>query len=126
MSTEFLSGLRRFCGIHPRYCSFSELAEVAARSPKSLMRILGRSGNPQARNPSGEGKCSLQAALGGHSMIKESQRPRAGVPAPHKHRHTGRVPCVHCKGWDSLARGPPQIPDPLQNTKPRAASGPGH
>lgn len=29
---------------------FSELAEVTHRSPKSLMRMLGPSGNPQARN----------------------------------------------------------------------------
>jgi DNA-binding phage protein len=29
---------------------FVELAEVVDRSPKSLMRMLGPSGNPQARN----------------------------------------------------------------------------
>jgi DNA-binding phage protein len=29
---------------------FSELAEVTRHSPKSLMRMLGPSGNPQARN----------------------------------------------------------------------------
>jgi DNA-binding phage protein len=29
---------------------FGELAEVTHRSPKSLMRMLGPSGNPQARN----------------------------------------------------------------------------
>ena len=29
---------------------FSELAEVTQHSPKSLMRMLGPSGNPQARN----------------------------------------------------------------------------
>jgi DNA-binding phage protein len=29
---------------------FRELAEVTHRSPKSLMRMLGPSGNPQARN----------------------------------------------------------------------------
>lgn len=29
---------------------FSELAECTRRSPKSLMRMLGPSGNPQARN----------------------------------------------------------------------------
>ena len=29
---------------------FNELAEVTHRSPKSLMRMLGPSGNPQARN----------------------------------------------------------------------------
>jgi len=29
---------------------FAELAEVLGRSPKSLMRMLGPSGNPQARN----------------------------------------------------------------------------
>ncbi|MFI5176644.1 MAG: DNA-binding protein [Terriglobia bacterium] len=29
---------------------FAELAEVVDRSPKSLMRMLGPSGNPQARN----------------------------------------------------------------------------
>jgi DNA-binding phage protein len=29
---------------------FNELAEVTQRSSKSLMRMLGPSGNPQARN----------------------------------------------------------------------------
>jgi DNA-binding phage protein len=29
---------------------FAELAEITRRSPKSLMRMLGPSGNPQARN----------------------------------------------------------------------------
>jgi DNA-binding phage protein len=29
---------------------FAELAEVIERSPKSLMRMLGPSGNPQAKN----------------------------------------------------------------------------
>ncbi|MBZ5572161.1 MAG: transcriptional regulator [Acidobacteriia bacterium] len=29
---------------------FSELAEITHHSPKSLMRMLGPSGNPQARN----------------------------------------------------------------------------
>ena len=29
---------------------FSELAEITHNSPKSLMRMLGPSGNPQARN----------------------------------------------------------------------------
>ena len=29
---------------------FAELAEAVGRSPKSLMRMLGPSGNPQARN----------------------------------------------------------------------------
>jgi hypothetical protein len=54
---------------------FNELAEATHRSSKSLMRRLGPSGNPQARNlfeiviSPAQGRCSVQAACSGRRRL---------------------------------------------------------
>ncbi len=50
---------------------FSELAEITNRSPKSLMRMLGPSGNPYARNLFEIVSC-LQEKAGVHFELKVS------------------------------------------------------
>lgn len=50
---------------------FKELAEVIHRSPKSLMRMLGPSGNPYARNLFEIVSC-LQERAGVHFELKSS------------------------------------------------------
>ena len=48
---------------------FNELAELTKRSPKSLMRMLGPSGNPHARNLFEIVSC-LQKEAGVHFQLK--------------------------------------------------------
>ena len=48
---------------------FNELAEITHHSPKSLMRMLGPSGNPQARNLFEIVSC-LQRKAGVHFKLK--------------------------------------------------------
>ena len=50
---------------------FKELAEITHRSPKSLMRMLGPSGNPYARNLFEIVSC-LQERAGVHFELKTS------------------------------------------------------
>jgi hypothetical protein len=50
---------------------FKELAEITHRSPKSLMRMLGPSGNPYARNLFEIVSC-LQERAGVHFEVKTS------------------------------------------------------
>lgn len=50
---------------------FRELAEITHRSPKSLMRMLGPSGNPYARNLFEIVSC-LQEKAGVHFELKSS------------------------------------------------------
>src|ERR1700686_1466942 len=50
---------------------FKELAEVTRRCPKRLMRMLGPSGNPYARNPFEIVSC-LQERAGVHFELKTS------------------------------------------------------
>jgi len=50
---------------------FKELAEITHRSPKSLMRMLGPSGNPYARNLFEIVSC-LQEKAGIHFELKSS------------------------------------------------------
>jgi hypothetical protein len=67
---------------------FAELGEITHHSPKSLMRMLGPSGNPHANNLfeivgllAKEGKGSFQAVLGGGG-----HRARLGLSAFYRFR----------------------------------------